>query len=328
MGAGNGAHVVHQMLDRCIPEYALLSYHPAWALLPLALLFVARPRGARLIHTVPDYAFFHCRVITPLIISFQNYVLDHEMRAHSTWAQRLHYATDLRLWTALAVKRAQQITAVSDYTARLISTDMHVPTPIQIIYNGVDTDLFTPGSRRTNSPGPLRVFFSGNLTRRKGAHWLPGIAKRLNNNIKIFYTQGLGTGKRKPFNSSNLQPIGSIPWDHMAGLYPQMDVLLMPTVREGFSLSILEAMSCGLPVVASNCSSLPEQIHDSKGGYLCPVGDTRAFAEKLNFLADSPVLRKEMGEYNRFRVEKKFTLRQMIQSYRRLFDTLLSRQPI
>ena len=81
-----------------------------------------------------------------------------------------------------------------------------------------------------------------------------------------------------------------------------MDILLMPTVREGLSLAVLEAMSCGLPVVASNCSSLPEQIDEGLGGFLCPVGDVNMFAERLNYLADSPKIRKNMGQYNREKV--------------------------
>jgi glycosyltransferase involved in cell wall biosynthesis len=107
-----------------------------------------------------------------------------------------------------------------------------------------------------------------------------------------------------------------------------MDILLMPTVREGFSLSVLEAMASGLPVVASDCSSLPEQIDNGNGGFLCPVGDVNAFAEKINFLADSPKLRREMGEYNRAKVEKMFTLDRMVKEYQELFDEVLDRLPI
>ena len=54
--------------------------------------------------------------------------------------------------------------------------------------------------------------------------------------------------------------------------YGSMDILLMPSVREGFGLSIAEAMACGLPVVATNCSAIPELIDDGKGGFLCPPG--------------------------------------------------------
>jgi glycosyltransferase involved in cell wall biosynthesis len=103
-----------------------------------------------------------------------------------------------------------------------------------------------------------------------------------------------------------------------------MDILLMPTVREGFGLAIAEAMACGLPVVASNCSAIPELIDEGKGGFLCPVGDVDAFAEKINLLADSPILRREMGNYNRAKVEKMFTLDRMASEYQELFEKVLT----
>jgi len=75
--------------------------------------------------------------------------------------------------------------------------------------------------------------------------------------------------------------------------------------------------------VASDCSSLPEQIDHGQGGFLCPIGDVDAFAEKINLLADSPALRSSMGEYNRTKIEKHFTLKRMINDYRNLFDEVL-----
>ena len=82
-----------------------------------------------------------------------------------------------------------------------------------------------------------------------------------------------------------LVPIGRVPHGEMPERYQQMDILLMPTVREGFGMAVAEAMACGLPVVASDCSSIPELVDDKKGGFLCPVGDTGAFADRINMLA-------------------------------------------
>jgi glycosyltransferase involved in cell wall biosynthesis len=109
----------------------------------------------------------------------------------------------------------------------------------------------------------------------------------------------------------------------MPKFYQQHDILIAPTVREGFGLAIAEAMACGLPVVASDCSAIPELIDDGMGGFLCPVGDVKAFADKINLLADSPKLRHEMGEYTRAKVEKMFTLDRMVKEYQDLFQEVL-----
>ena len=320
---GSGAYVIHRILERCLPQYNVTSYNPKWTLLPFLLPSKVSIRNADFIHTTPDYAWFFHRKQIPLIITFHNYVLDDWMRPYSSFLQTLHYATDLKIWTKLAVKKAHKITAVSKYIARLVKEDMKLPVPIQVIYNGVDTEHFRPKAEKRNYQKEIRVFFSGNLTRRKGAHWLPEIANKLSKNIKIYYTQGLQGRGRLP-SLKNLKSVGAVPYEEMPSRYRQMDILLMPTVREGFGLAIAEAMACGLPIVASNCSAIPELLENTNGGFLCPVGDIQSFSEKINLLAGSPQLRKEMGDYNRQRVETDFTLDSMVRAYQDVFVEALS----
>ena len=110
----------------------------------------------------------------------------------------------------------------------------------------------------------------------------------------------------------------------MPKLYNSADILVCPSIREGFGLAIAEAMACGLPIVASSNSAIPELIDDGKGGFLCPTGDAEAFAKKIEYLANLPHERKEMGEYNRVKVEEGFTLTRMIKNYQSLFERALS----
>ena len=81
-----------------------------------------------------------------------------------------------------------------------------------------------------------------------------------------------------------------------------------------------------LPVVKTYLSSLPELIDHGKGGFLCPWGDLDAFAERINHLAESPQQRKEMGEYNRAKVERMFTLERMVREYLDLFQHVLEKK--
>lgn len=319
---GNGAYIVHRLLEEQMVGYRVLGYHPYWTLFPFILPVVAPVDGADLVHTTVDYAaFFHKRSI-PLVVSFQNYVLDRWMRSYSSLPQILHYSTDLRLWIRLALRKARAITAVSQYTANLVKEELKISDNIKVIYNGVDANRFTPHPGKKPNRKVIKVFYSGNLSRRKGAQWLPLIAKGLNRDVQIFYTQGLHTHcSLAP--EARLKCVGPVPFEDMPERYREMDLLLMPTVREGLSLAVLEAMACGLPVVASDCSSLPEQIDDGKGGFLCPVGDVPSFVEKINRLAESPRLRREMGEYNRSKVEQLFTLDRMVNGYGDLFKEII-----
>jgi L-malate glycosyltransferase len=323
MSWGSGAYIANRYLEQYMPEYHIKSYNPYWTLMPFILPMVVSTKKANLIHTTPDYAAFFNKKSTPLIITFQNYILDPWMRSYSSLAQKIHYITDLRLWTRLAIKKAHTITAVSKFTAHLVQHDLGITRPLRIIYNSVDINCFTPKQSLAPNRKEIRVFYSGNLSRRKGSQWLFFIAKHLKGNICIYYTQGLRTHSKLPLDP-RLKSIGPVSFDEMPERYREMDILLMPTVREGFSLSVLEAMASGLPVVASNCSSLPEQIDDGKGGFLCPIGDVKAFADKINLLSDLPELRRKMGEYNRCKVERYFTTRQMVKKYKELFEETLN----
>ncbi len=321
MATGNGAYIVHQILALKIPGYRLYGYNPYWTLLPPLLPFVFGDNKADIIHTTPDYGCFAKLKNTPLVITCHNLVLDQFMMVYSSFAQRIHYKTDLRYFTKKSLALASVVTSVSRFTADLVRKELGYGGEIKVIYNGVDENLFCPAKKP--SAKKIRVLFSGNLTRRKGADILPLIAKQLAPEIEIVYTKGLRTKNSLP-DLPNLKNIGTVPFVQMPQVYRGADILLFPTVREGLPLAVIEAMACGLPVVATDCSSLPELIIDGKGGYLCDMGNVNEFAVRINELVASPNLRHEMGQFNRGRVEKEFTLKRMVDNYRNMFEQVLS----
>lgn len=317
---GSGAYIVHKSIARYLSGYEVLLYHPNRTFMPISLLPIGRFRKASLIHTTPDYGLFHARKNIPLVLTFHGYMLDDYVAPYSSRLQNLHRCTDLRWFTRLAIQKATLITAVSQFTANLAKKDLGFEQEVRVIYNGVDENIFFPIHRKTKKN--IKVLFCGNLTQRKGAQWLIPILDKLNSRITVYYTSGLRSQKMLP-NHPRLQCLGSIPHQDMPTIYQDTDILLFPTVREGMSMAALEAMACGLPLVVTDCSSFPELIDEGQGGYLCPLGDVEAFAEKIDYLAESPALRKKMGEYNRAKVEKMFTVERMAGQYRSLFEGFL-----
>lgn len=320
MAIGNGAYVVHSILSKKIPDYYLQGYNPYLTLFPPFLSCLPSiVKSPDIIHSTPDYARFFRRKKTPLVVTFHNYVLDGFMQKYSSFLQRIHYRTDLRLFTLNALRNAHTVTSVSNYTASLVKKDLDFSGDIKVIHNGIDTDAFSPIKKRESNK--IKVLFSGNLTRRKGAYLLGSIAEKLNKNIVIQYTTGLRTKFHLP-EMASLENLGAISYQQMPKIYQQADILLFPTVREGFGLAAAEAMACGLPVVATNCSSLPELVVDGKGGYLCDLEDVEAFVRHINVLACSPQRRKEMGQFNRQKIVDDFSLLKMINSYKELFESI------
>jgi len=320
---GSGAYVVHKMLESGIPGYEVASYNPNLSFFPPALFAKARKGHPDIVHTSPDYGVFFHRKQVPLVLTLHSFMLDPFMRRYFSLAQKIHYATDLRFFTRCSLKVASVITSVSSFTADLARKELNLSGDIRVIYNGINSSLFTPPAQK-RATGPVTVLFSGNLTRNKGAHLLPRIAAKLKPGIVMKYTQGLRT-KTKLADIPHLQPIGAVAYRGMPELYRQADILLFPTAREGLSLSALEAMSSGLPVVTTRSASMPELIEDGQGGFLCGLEQVDEFAEKINLLADSPSLRRQMGDFNRQRIEMSFTIETMVQNYKNLFTEVLDR---
>lgn len=316
---GSGSYIIHKYLSDNIPNYSLITYHNSLNFISPALKML-NLKNAGLIHVPANYALFFSRSKTPLIITFHNYFLDSWMLQFSSSLQKIHYLYNLRPWIKRALTKASMVTAVSRFTADMVKNDLGYSGDIKVIYNGVDTNHFIPKAKNRKNK-EIRVFFSGNLTMRKGAHWLPEIADKINKNVKIYYTAGLRTTKDLP-RKENLIPLGPVKFEDMPNRYQEMDILLMPTVREGFGLSVAEAMACGLPVVATDCSAIPELLHHEKGGFLCQPGDTEDFVYRINVLSDSARLREDMGDYNRKRIKGGFFMDRMIKEYNSLFKEM------
>ncbi len=318
MPRGNGAYIVHKNLENRIPGYQVKGYNPRFEYCPFLMPLICSNDHADIIHTNPDYGCFF-KKNKPLVVTFHGFFLDQSMQSHSSLLQRIHYRTDLRYFTSKTLEIANMVTSVSKFTAGLVRDELGYSKEIRVIYNGIDLEKFRP--KKKVMKGPIRVLYAGNLSRRKGAYLLPDIAKLLDDNIVIQFTSGLRT-KSLQFKSDKLINVGSIAYENMPSLYQQADLLVFPTYREGFGLVAVEAMASGLPVVASNCSSLPELVIPGKGGFLCELGNAQEFADSINLLANSVGLRKEMGQFNRARAEKYFSVSQMVGSYQRLFCEL------
>ncbi len=105
-------------------------------------------------------------------------------------------------------------------------------------------------------------------------------------------------------------------------LLPGFDVSCLSSVHEGAPLVVLEAMAAGVPVVATDCGALRDLVADGEDGFIVPVGDPRAIADRLAQLIADPDLRHAMGERARARAEREFSIEQTVQGYQRLFSGL------
>ncbi|NYG58551.1 glycosyltransferase involved in cell wall biosynthesis [Nocardioides daedukensis] len=105
-----------------------------------------------------------------------------------------------------------------------------------------------------------------------------------------------------------------------AGRLRGADLLALPSAAEACPMAILQAMSCGLPVVASRAGGIPEVVRDGIDGLLVPTGDDGALAAALRTLHDDPAMRRAMGESARLRAAGQFSLTRCTQNLMSVYE--------
>lgn len=110
--------------------------------------------------------------------------------------------------------------------------------------------------------------------------------------------------------------------DDVAAIYPAFDIYAQPSYTEGISLTMLEASSCALPVVATRVGGTPEIVVDGETGLLVPPRDADALAQAILWIWRNRNRAHAMGRAARQRVKKKFSLDRMVRDYLELYQEL------
>lgn len=211
------------------------------------------------------------------------------------------------------------------------------------IYNGVDTSRFHPSSQRQDIPGsPFN----------KAGLWLVGTAGRMQTvknqtNLARAFVQAINAEPRLrerlrlvmvgdgPLRNESLAILESAGLAELAWLPGErkdipdvmrgLDCFVLPSLGEGISNTILEAMASGLPVIATAVGGNPELVDDARTGHLVPAADPGALARAIIALALTPEKARAMGNAGRKRIEAQFSITAMIDSYQQIYDRLLGR---
>jgi glycosyltransferase involved in cell wall biosynthesis len=117
---------------------------------------------------------------------------------------------------------------------------------------------------------------------------------------------------------------GYVPEGEKADHFNLGDVFVFPSALEGFGLAVGEAMSSGLPVVASDRGSIPELLVDGEGGFLCDPARPAGFTEALVRLLRDPALRAKQGAANAERVDRRFRWSRCVAATRREYESVLA----
>ena len=100
-------------------------------------------------------------------------------------------------------------------------------------------------------------------------------------------------------------------------------VIIQKSTKEGFGLTVTEALWKGTPVVSSNIGGIPLQVTDGENGFLVEVGDKKGFAERIIQLLKNPELAEQMGKKGKEIVRKNFLITRIISDYLDLLNDMI-----
>ena len=187
--------------------------------------------------------------------------------------------------------------AVSPAALELVSR--YFPGEYHILPNGVDTEIFTPEGVALEglNPNNRYLIFVGRDEPRKGLDILLKAFKQVHEKHNEFRLLVVGAEKKKNNQTSKgVAWLGKLPDEFIPASYRSACMMVSPALGwESFGIVLIEAMACGLPVVASDIPGYRSVIEDGVQGILTPPGNSKALAEAMLSLMEDEPLRKSMS---------------------------------
>ena len=240
-----------------------------------------------------------------------------------------------------------QYIAVSRDLAAWLQDTVGVPSrKVTQIYNGVDSAKFHPRRGARVPVGPTGFMHDdtiiiGSVGRLAPVKDFPTLIQAFNRLLQL-WPEGrtrlrlviVGDGPTRTECEGLIAELGLGKQLWLAGdrsdvpeLMQAMDVFVLPSLGEGISNTILEAMACGLPVIATDVGGNPELVMPNKTGTLVPPGDAEQMAQALLTYVGDPARIAQEGGAARAEVEARFSMQAMVAGYMRVYDDIMARKP-
>jgi starch synthase len=216
-------------------------------------------------------------------------ILSEEAEKHPEWAgtiSNLNFPDWYRERLEQEPHQADVCIAASGFTQRSLEEVGIPPERIQLLPLAADVDQFQFAERRTD--GPLKVLFVGGIGQRKGIKYLLEAVQQLNSAHVELSLLGPAPADARPLEAYSkwYRYLGRTDQAGVVRQMQQADVLVLPSVFEGFGLVIVEAMATGLPVITSTHSCGPEVIREAVDGFVLRPDDVDGLAGRISWCAE------------------------------------------
>jgi len=231
--------------------------------------------------------------------------------------------------TRFSIDKSDGVTAPSQFLAQATRANFDLTREIEVIPNFVDTERFSPPASPA-ADGPLLVVHSSNFRALKRVDDVIAVFARVRRDRRARLAL-LGDGPERPRLEADVRARG-LAGDveflgeqlDVAAVLRRAHVFLLPSETESFGLAALEALSCGVPVVASRVGGLPEVVRDGEDGFLLPVGDVDAMAAAVGTILDDGALHRRLSSAARAGAVSRFARAPMVTRYEAYYERVLS----
>ena len=239
----------------------------------------------------------------------------HNVIYHSSWPywngskypKKIIYPYQKMLWEKYVEKL--HVVTVTETANRSIKQLGAVSTYIP---HSVNTQIFRPANQKS---GDHVVLYVGRLIVQKGVGYLLKLAYEWRQKDVEFWFVGEGELKEQIERMQNKYSVRYFPYitcpEKLAEVYRKADVFVLPalpTYEELFGIVLVEAMACGLPVIAANSVGPSEIIDNELNGFLVPKGNEKELENCLSYLLENPEIGRKMGLEGRMKVLKNYTV--------------------
>jgi glycosyltransferase involved in cell wall biosynthesis len=323
----------HEVTDRGIPVVTLgrlPGFHPS---LGRRIAAVAREHSVKVVH---------CHHFSPFVYGWIAGLVDRRLRILYTEHGRLSDAPaklKRRIAHAALSRLSGHSYAVSHDLRRYLVDSGFAPRKMSVIHNGIDLGPLPDDAARREARAafglPADAFVVGTVARLDPVKDL-AVAIRAIAEVRRTLPQALlaiaGDGPERAHLDAVVAEAGAADAVRWIGYTPAArrllagcDLYVNTSVSEGISLTILEAMAAGLPVVATRVGGTPEVVEAGGTGLLVPARSAAALAEAIVQLGHDPERRRAMGHAGRARVEHAFSIDRMVEDYAREYVRLGAR---
>ena len=221
---------------------------------------------------------------------------------------------------ARKMRDARFTITVSEYNADFLRSLANGSRPrVELVRNGIDMRRFSPPATRPD--GPFTILTVARLVEKKGLRFLVEACRNLRDRGLPFRCEIVGKGEQQPLLDGLIRQwdlrdrvtlVGALAQQEIVERYRRAHVVVLPCIvgsdgnRDGLPVSIVEALACGVPVISTAVTGIPEVVHHEVNGLLVPEGDATGLSDALERVMRDSELRTRLSAAARASVMEDF----------------------